>query len=126
MSGSAAMARSSSALFIGEAANRTRRSDDRSCAPIAGGRRSDAEELPSHHLNVDNDESVFVHHDESGSRKPGMLSHTPRGILHGVDEATRTAFQKRRTQGMRRTLCGVSTDTDRPLGVSAAYDRLTQ
>ena len=58
-----------------------------------------AEELPSYHRNVDNDESVFVHHDESGSRKPGMLSHTPQGILHGADEATRAAFQKRRTPG---------------------------
>jgi homogentisate 1,2-dioxygenase len=85
-----------------------------------------AEELPSYHRNVDNDESVFVHHDESGSRKPGMLSHTPQGILHGADEATRAAFQKRRTPGMRRTLCGVSVDTDRPLVVSAVYERLTQ
>ena len=55
-----------------------------------------------------------------------MLSHTPQGILHGADEATRAAFQKRRTQGMRRTLCGVSVDTDRPLMVSAVYERLTQ
>jgi len=84
-----------------------------------------SEELPSYHRNVDNDESVFVHHDEAGSRKPGMLSHTPQGILHGADEATRSAFQKRRTPGMRRTLCGVSVDTDRPLAVSAAYERLT-
>jgi hypothetical protein len=51
--------------------------------------------VPYYHRNVDNDESVFVHHDESGSRKPGMLSHTPQGILHGADEATRAAFQKR-------------------------------
>jgi homogentisate 1,2-dioxygenase len=85
-----------------------------------------AEELPSYHRNVDNDESVFVHHDAAGSRRPGMLSHTPQGILHGADEATRAAFQKRRTPGMRRTLCGVSVDTDRPLMVSAAYERLTQ
>jgi homogentisate 1,2-dioxygenase len=85
-----------------------------------------AEELPSYHRNVDNDESVFVHHDASGGRKPGMLSHTPQGILHGADEATRAAFQKRRTPGMRRTLCGVSVDTDRPLMVSATYERLTQ
>ena len=55
-----------------------------------------------------------------------MLSHTPQGILHGADEATREAFQKRRTPGMRRTLCGVSVDTDRPLAVSAVYERLTQ
>jgi homogentisate 1,2-dioxygenase len=85
-----------------------------------------AEELPSYHRNVDNDESVFVHHDASGGRKPGMLSHTPQGILHGADEAARAAFQERRTPGMRRTLCGVSVDTDRPLAVSAAYERLTQ
>ena len=54
-----------------------------------------------------------------------MLSHTPHGILHGADEATRAAFQKRRTPGMRRTLCGVSVDTDRPLVVSPVYERLT-
>ena len=58
-----------------------------------------AEELPSYHRNVDNDESVFVHHDESGSRKPGMLSHTPQGILHGADEATRAAFQSGARRG---------------------------
>jgi hypothetical protein len=74
---------------------------------------------------VDNDESVFVHHDASGSRKPGMLSHTPQGILHGADEATRAAFQKRRMPGMRRTLCGVSVDTDRRLVASPIYARLT-
>jgi homogentisate 1,2-dioxygenase len=43
-----------------------------------------AEELPSYHRNVDNDETVFVHHDASGSRGPGFLSHTPQGILHGA------------------------------------------
>ncbi len=85
-----------------------------------------AEELPSYHRNVDNDESVFVHQDDSGSRKPAMLSHTPQGILHGADEATRATFQKKRTPEMRRTLCGVSVDTDRPLVVSATYERLTQ
>jgi homogentisate 1,2-dioxygenase len=83
-----------------------------------------AEELPSYHRNVDNDESVFVHHDASGRAHPGMLSYTPQGILHGADEATRAAFQAKRTPGMRRTLCGVSVDTDRPLVVSAAFDRL--
>ncbi len=40
-----------------------------------------AEELPSYHRNVDNDESVFVHHDVSSSRRPGTLSHVPQGIL---------------------------------------------
>jgi hypothetical protein len=52
--------------------------------------------------------------------------HTPHGILHGANEATREAFQKRRVPGMRRTLCGVSVDTDRPLMVSDVYDRLTE
>lgn len=37
----------------------------------------EAEELPSYHRNVDYDESVFVHHDEGGSRPPSTLSHTP-------------------------------------------------
>jgi hypothetical protein len=84
-----------------------------------------AEELPSYHRNVDNDESVFVHHDASGSRKAGTLSHTPQGILHGADEATHAAFHAKRTPGMRRTLCTVSVDTDQPIAVSAAYERLT-
>ena len=84
-----------------------------------------AEELPSYHRNVDNDESVFVHHDEGSARKPATLSHVPQGILHGADEATRAAFQARRTPGTRRTLCGVSVDTDRPLTGSAMYERLT-
>jgi len=39
--------------------------------------------------------------------------------------ATRAAFRKRRTPGMRRALCGVSVDTDRPLAVSPVYERLT-
>ncbi len=82
-----------------------------------------AEELPSYHRNVDNDESVFVHHDEGSSRKPGTLSHVPQGILHGADEAARAAFQKKRVPGMRRTLCGVSVDTDRPLIASQAFQR---
>ena len=71
-----------------------------------------AEELPSYHRNVDNDESVFVHHDASGRAHPGMLSYTPQGILHGADEATRAAFQAKRTPGMRRA-ASVSMETMR-------------
>ena len=85
-----------------------------------------AEELPSYHRNVDYDESVFVHHDASGARRFGMLSHTPQGILHGANEATRAAFQKRRTPDMRRTLTGVSVDTERPLIATAVCERLTE
>lgn len=85
-----------------------------------------AEELPSYHRNVDYDETVFVHSDASGSRRPGMLSHTPQGILHGADEATRAAFQKRRTPDMRRALTGVSVDAERPLTPTAVCERLTE
>ncbi len=85
-----------------------------------------AEELPSYHRNVDNDESVFVHHDASGAAKPGFLSHTPQGILHGANEVARAAFQARRTPGMRRTLCGVSVDTDRPLIDSKVFQLLSR
>ena len=85
----------------------------------------DAEELPSYHRNVDNDESVFVHHDAGSARKPGTLSHVPQGILHGADEATRAAFQAKRVPGMRRTLCGVSVDTDKPLIVSPTFEWLS-
>jgi homogentisate 1,2-dioxygenase len=85
-----------------------------------------SEELPSYHRNVDNDESVFVHADDGGGRGIGMLSHVPQGILHGADEATRTAFQARRTPGMRRMFTGVSVDTDRPLIASEAFLRLSE
>jgi hypothetical protein len=54
------------------------------------------------------------------------LSHTPQGILHGADEAARAAFQARRVPGMRRTLCGVSVDTDRPLVASDTFRRLSE
>ena len=81
-----------------------------------------AEELPSYHRNVDNDESVFVHSDGSG-RSPATLSHVPQGILHGADEATRAAFNAKRAPGQRRMFTGVSVDTDRPLIQSAAFAR---
>jgi homogentisate 1,2-dioxygenase len=84
-----------------------------------------AEELPSYHRNVDYDESVFVHVGAMGARRPGTLSHVPQGILHGADEAARIAFQQRRRPGMRRTLTGVSVDTERPLVVSPVCERLT-
>jgi homogentisate 1,2-dioxygenase len=84
-----------------------------------------AEELPSYHRNVDYDESVFVHAGTSGARRPATLSHVPQGILHGADEAARAAFQAQRKPGMRRTLTGVSVDTERPLIASAVYERLT-
>jgi len=85
-----------------------------------------AEELPSYHRNVDNDESVFVHADGSGGRGAGMLSHVPQGILHGADEAARAAFQKTREPGRRRMFTGVSVDTDRPLVASEVFRRLSE
>jgi homogentisate 1,2-dioxygenase len=84
-----------------------------------------AEELPSYHRNVDYDESVFVHDGALGARRPGTLSHVPQGILHGADEAARAAFQQQRKPGMRRTLTGVSVDTEHPLIASAVCERLT-
>jgi homogentisate 1,2-dioxygenase len=84
-----------------------------------------AEELPSYHRNVDNDESVFVHADDGGGRGAGMLSHVPQGILHGADEAARAAFNQRRVPGMRRMFTGVSVDTDRPLVASQAFLRIS-
>jgi homogentisate 1,2-dioxygenase len=83
-----------------------------------------AEELPSYHRNVDYDEALFLHVDESGSRAPGSLSHVPQAIVHGASEAIRAAFQKQRKPGMRRTLTGVGVDTERPLLVSTAWERL--
>ena len=55
----------------------------------------------------------------------GRLSHVPQGILHGADEAARAAFQQQRKPGMRRTLTGVSVDTERPLIASTVCERLT-
>ena len=84
-----------------------------------------AEELPSYHRNVDNDESVFVHDGEGAGSGIGMLSHVRQGIVHGADEAARAAFEKRRVPGMRRMFTGVSVDTDRPLAASPAFQRLS-
>lgn len=84
-----------------------------------------AEELPSYHRNVDDDETVSVHDDASGARRLGMMAHTPQGILHGADEATRAVFRKRRTAGTRRTLTGVRVDTERPLIPTTVCERLT-
>lgn len=83
-----------------------------------------AEELPSYHRNVDYDEALFLHADDSGSRAPGSLSHVPQGIVHGASEAYRAAFQQQRKPGARRMMTGVGVDTERPLLVSAAYERL--
>ncbi len=85
-----------------------------------------AEELPSYHRNVDNDESVFVHADGDGGRGAGILSHVPQGILHGANEATRAAFQAKRVPGARRMFTGVSVDTDKPLIASPAFRRLSE
>lgn len=85
-----------------------------------------AEELPSYHRDVDNDESVFVHADADGGRGADMLSHVPQGILHGADEAARAAFNQRRVAGMQRMFTGMSVDTDRPLAASLAFQRLSR
>ena len=63
----------------------------------------DAEELPCYHRNIDMDEVMLSHADDDPSgRRPGF-PHTPQGILHGANEASRAEFQARRKPGMRRT-----------------------
>ena len=84
-----------------------------------------AEELPSYHRNIDMDEVSLNHADDDPSgRRPGLFRHTPQGILHGADEATRAQFQKRRQPGQRRTGWSVGVDTYRPLQPSPEFDRM--
>jgi homogentisate 1,2-dioxygenase len=87
----------------------------------------DAEELPSYHRNIDMDEVMLAHADEDlAGRRPGGFSHTPQGLLHGADEATRAQFQARRTPGMRRTRTNIGVDTYRPLRVSPEFAALAR
>jgi len=85
----------------------------------------DAEELPSYHRNIDMDEVMLTHADESPEgRRPGGLLHTPQGILHGATEAYRAEFQKKREPGQRRTGTHIGVDTYRPLVPTAAFVKL--
>jgi len=85
----------------------------------------EAEELPSYHRNIDMDEVMLAHADEDPKgRRSGMFRHTPQGILHGADEATRAQFQKTRQPGARRTATLVGVDTYRPLIPSAEFTKL--
>ena len=85
----------------------------------------DAEELPSYHRNIDMDEVMLSHADEDPTgRRPGMFRHTPQGILHGADEATRAQFQKKRRPNQRRTATMVGIDTYRPLVPSPEFVRM--
>ncbi len=84
-----------------------------------------AEELPSYHRNIDMDEVMLTHADENpAGRRPGGFRHTPQGILHGADEATRAEFQKRRQPGQRRTATNVGVDTYRPLIPTAEFAKM--
>ena len=86
----------------------------------------EAEELPGYHRNVDMDEVMLSHADEDpNGRRPGLFRHTPQGILHGADEATRAEFQKTRRPGQRRTGWSVGVDTYRPLNVSNVFASMT-
>jgi homogentisate 1,2-dioxygenase len=85
----------------------------------------DSEELPSYHRNIDMDEVMLAHADaDPAGRRPGMFRHTPQGILHGADEATRAQFQKKRRLGAQRTATMVGIDTYRPLAPSAEFVKL--
>jgi homogentisate 1,2-dioxygenase len=85
-----------------------------------------AEELPSYHRNIDMDEVILSHADEDPQgRRPGSFRHTPQGVLHGADEATRAEFQARRRSGMRRTATLVGVDSYRPLTPSPEFARIS-
>jgi homogentisate 1,2-dioxygenase len=84
-----------------------------------------AEELPSYHRNIDMDEVMLTHADEDpAGRRPGGFRHTPQGILHGADEATRAEFQAKRQPGHRRTATNVGVDTYRPLDPSPEFVKM--
>lgn len=84
-----------------------------------------SEELPSYHRNIDMDEVMLAHADaDPAGRRPGMFRHTPQGILHGADEATRAEFQKKRRSGTHRTATMVGIDTCRPLAPSAEFVKM--
>ena len=84
-----------------------------------------SEELPSYHRNIDMDEVMLGHADTNpAGRRPGMFRHTPQGVLHGADEATRAEFQKHRKPGAHRTATMVGVDTYRPLVPTADFKRL--
>lgn len=82
-----------------------------------------SEELPSNHRNIDCDEAIFVHAAEH--RPPGMLIHSPQGILHGPPDAFRQSFNRNRVHGMRREMTGISVDTYKPLRPAKALLDLT-
>ena len=97
-----------------------------SIVPMLAVTDPDAEELPSYHRNIDMDEVMLSHADEDpGGRRPGSFRHTPQGILHGADEATRAAFQARRKPGMRRTGTLIGVDSYRPLIPAAEFVRMS-
>src|ERR1700747_2300254 len=75
-----------------------------------------AEELPSHHRNIDMDAVTLAHADDDlKGRRPGGFSFTPQGVLHGVHEDFRAEFQTRCTPGMRRTCIRIGVDSRRLL-----------
>jgi homogentisate 1,2-dioxygenase len=85
----------------------------------------EAEELPGYHRNIDMDEVMLTHAvDDPGGRRSGGFRHTPQGILHGADEATRAAFEARRVPGMRRGGTSIGVDTYRPLRVAPEFARM--
>lgn len=84
-----------------------------------------AEELPGYHRNIDMDEVILAHAvDDPAGRRAGVFRHTPQGILHGADEATRAAFEARRKPGMRRTGTMIGVDTYRPLRATPEFARM--
>ena len=84
-----------------------------------------SEELPSYHRNIDMDEVMLGHADtDPAGRRPGMFRHTPQGILHGADEATRAEFQKKRKPGTHRTATMIGVDTYRPLVPTPEFTKM--
>src|SRR5205823_14030431 len=84
-----------------------------------------AEELPSYHRNIDMDEVMLNHADEDpAGRRPRRFRHTPQGILHGANEATRAGFQAQRKPGQRRAATNVGVDTYRQRSLAPEFENM--
>ena len=82
-----------------------------------------AEELPSYHRNVDNDESVFVHHDEGSSRQPGHL--VPHAAGHPAWRRTRRRGRRSRNGAPRACGARCAGSASIPIGRWQCRRRIT-
>lgn len=77
----------------------------------------DAEPIPPFHRNVDYDEVIFIHRgdDRILPVAPASISHTPRGLHHGLPGKLADQLRKSMKQGDSVTFAFVMVDTQRTL-----------